>query len=330
MLSRVAEHLLWISRYMERADNVARLIDTARRMMSLPRKTGGPASNEWASVLIAAGARDVLGEAVETADEVLTVQHLIFDRENPSSIVSCMHNARENARAIRFAITQESWEALNTGWSEMRTLSPATIKGAGLSDVLDWIKSKSANFKGATTGTMMRDDGYQFIRLGSAIERTDSTARLIDVKYHLLLPSPDDVGSGTDHYQWLSLLQASSAQRAFYSKTQGEISARGVAEFLILNAYFPRSIVFNLSQTEDAVRMLDRIYGQKGRCSGPVSELSSRISAMDIEDIFQGGLHEFLTGTIEENYAIANLLGEAYGFAPMVGGDGEPGSQQGQ
>lgn len=330
MLSRVAEHLLWISRYMERADNIARLIDTARRMMSLPVTTGQPISNEWSSVLIAAGARDVLGKAVETADETLALQHLIFDRDNPSSVLNCMQNARENARAIRFALTQESWEALNTGWAEMRTLTPATILGAGLSDVLDWIKSKSANFRGATTGTMMRDDGYQFIRLGAAIERTDSTARLIDVKYHLLLPSPSDVGSGTDHYQWQSLLQAASAVRAFYSQTKSDLSARGVAEFLILNAYFPRSIVFNLNQTEDAVRMLDRIYGQIGRCSGPVTDFSNRISAGDIEAIFQSGLHEFLTGIIEENYAIANLLGEAYGFAPMVGGDGEASASQSQ
>lgn len=336
MLSRVAENLLWISRYVERAENVARLIDAARRMVALPRELGQPVSNEWSSVLIAAGARDELGDAIERADAGLAIDHLIFDRTNPSSVVNCLHNARENARAVRFALTQESWEALNAARSEMRAFSSSDAQGSGLSDLLDWIKAKSATFRGATHGTMLRGDGYEFIRVGAAIERIDSTARLIDVKYHVLLPSVSDVGSGADRYQWLSLLQAASAQRAYYASTKGDMTARSVAAFLILHPHFPRSLVYNMRLAADAVSGLSSFYGQPSDCDGMLQDMSNRMQILDIDAIMATGLHEFLTDVIERNYAVANLIGQAYGFAPAVGAQsddadvGSTGQQQSQ
>lgn len=330
MLSRVAENLFWIARYVERAENIARLIDAVRRMVTLPAEFDRPAANEWSSVLIAAGARDRLGEAIETADEREAIHHLIFDRSNPSSVYSCFHQARENARAVRAALTQESWEALNTAWREMRALSPADARDAKLLDVLDWIKAKSAIYRGSTQGTMIRADGYYFNRLGAAIERTDSTARLLDVKYHVLLPDLDAVGSLEDHYQWLSMLQAAAAHRAYYYVMQEDITARGVAEFLILSAHFPRSIVFNLNLTDESVGDLERFYGQSAPCRAPVSALANRLSDLSIDDIFESGLHEFLTDIIGQNARIALLLADAYGFAPIVAEESELGSNSGQ
>lgn len=322
MLSRVAENLFWIGRNMERADNVARLMDAARRMVTLPRDLDLSTSNEWSSVLIAAGARDYFGEAIETASEKTAVHHLVFNNDNPSSVWNCFTQARENARAIRSVITQESWEALNTAWSEMRGWQPhMTTSGSGLSDVIDWVKTRTAVFRGAFYGTTMRGDSYDFIRMGMAIERTDSTARLIDVKYHVLLPTVGDVGSPADYYQWLSLLQAASAQRAYFFAMREDVSARGVADFLILSKRFPRSILFNLKNAENCVTNLEEFYGQPAACHAPLSELVNHIDSLNIEAIFDIGLHEFLTDVIERNYTVANLLAEAYGFAPPIGED---------
>ena len=318
MLSRVAENLFWIARYVERAENVARLIDAARRMTALPRSTGTPNSNEWASVLIASGAHEPFGEALDRVDEGAAIDRLMFDKSNPSSIASCLKAARENGRAIRFALTQEVWEALNTAWAEMRAVKTEQTRGGGLPDLVDWVKAKSAAFRGTMHGTMLRNDGYYFLEMGSAVERTDSTARLLDVKYHVLLPSISDVGSGTDHYQWLSLLQAAAAQRAYFAVTKTDISARGVAEFLLLNRFFPRSIVFNVRRAARTVGNISAYYGQEAVCQDAVLGMADRLEAQSIEAVFDYGLHEFLTDVVEQNYEIANLLGQSSGFAPTV------------
>ncbi|MEM9739013.1 MAG: alpha-E domain-containing protein [Pseudomonadota bacterium] len=318
MLSRVAESLFWIGRYAERAENIARLIDAVRRMVTLPAQFGQSTTNEWSSALIAAGARDRLGEAIEAATEELAVNHLIFDVDNPSSVLNCFSSARENARAVRANLTQESWEALNIAWREMRDISLQNARGAQLLDVLDWIKAKSAIFRGSTYGTMMRGDGYDFVRMGAAIERIDSTARLLDVKYHVLLPSLQDIGSVEDHYQWLSLLQAASAQRSYFFATQEDVTPRGVAKFLILNNRFPRSILFNLNLADSTVADLEAFYGTAAPCRQPLSILSHRLSELTIDEIFDSGLHEFLTDLIAQNANNALLLAEAYGFAPII------------
>ena len=148
MLSSVAENLFWAGRYMERAENVARLVDVARRMSSLPAETGRPMSNEWSSVLIAAGAGHVLDDDLARTELGTAIQYLLFDEENASSVRSCVSNARENARAVRFAITRECWEALNSTWSDLRRMNRNDAAGSGLSDVIDWVKMRTAHFWG--------------------------------------------------------------------------------------------------------------------------------------------------------------------------------------
>jgi len=315
MLSRVAEDLFWIGRYVERTENVARLVDVARRMAALPRETGRPLSNEWASVLIAAGATDSIGPGIERADVGTATDHLIFDPSNPSSVLNSIHFARENARANRFSLTRDCWEAINSFWSESLKLTHAQAQGAGLADVIDWVKANAAQFRGTFFGTMVRDDSYYFLRLGMAIERVDSTARLLDVKYHVLLNQEDGLGSSADHYQWLSLLQAAAAHRAYVAMREADISARGVAEFLILEPIFPRAIRFNIHAAREAVENIERFYGTSSVCSQMVSEFSSKVDTLAIDQIIAGGLHEFLTDIIERNYQLANQLSEAYGFA---------------
>ena len=318
MLSRVAECLFWTGRYIERAENIARLVDAARRMSALPAESNNHASNEWASVLIAAGAHEPFKDDLENVDANAAIDRLIFDLDNPSSVWNCLNAARENARAIRFAFTQEVWEALNAAWLEMRSLTPANAQGSRLPELLDWIKAKSASFRGTMYGTMLRNDGYYFLDMGMSIERTDSTARLLDVKYHVLLPSVQDVGQSTDHYQWLSLLQAAGGQRAYYAVTKSNISARGVAEFPILNPHFPRSLLYNLRRAEGAAANLEQYYNQKTGFHDTISSVFYELGNKSIDDIISTGLHEFLTDVINRNYRIANLLGDAYGFSPSL------------
>ncbi len=318
MLSRVAENLFWIGRYVERAENIARLADAARRMTTLPQETRNTNSNEWASVLMAAGAHEVFGEALERVDTGAAVHQLMFERSNLSSVLNCLTAARENGRAIRFAITQDVWEGLNSAWSEMRAMPPERGSGSGLSLLIDWVKQKSATIRGAITGTMIRNDSYNFLDLGMAIERIDSTARLLDVKYHVLLPSVSDVGLGADHFQWMSLLQAAGAQRAYFAETKSDLSARGVSEFLIMNLRFPRAIRFNLRRALATVSDLEVFYDRSSPVTVALSDFVGHIERHSIETIFQFGLHEFLTEIIERNYGVANQLGQAYGFAPAV------------
>ena len=314
MLSRVAENLFWIGRYIERAENVARVVDAARRMSSLPNETGRGLTNEWSSILVVAGARETFGPAYERADAGAAVDHLLFSENNPSSVARCIHAARENAREVRFAITRECWEILNTAWSEMRRITPLDATGAGLSDVIDWIKAQSALFRGALIGTMLRDDGYSFMRMGGSVERFDYTARMIDVKYHVLLPSLTDIGAHTDHYQWLSLLQASAGYRAYVHVTKSEITARGVGEFLILEKSFPRSLLYNTRRIAEHLRNLSSFYGRDAACGGLVDGYIRELESKSIDDIFDQGLHEFLTDAIDRNYQIANALANSYGF----------------
>jgi len=330
MLSRVAENLFWIGRYVERAENVARLIDVARRMAVLPSEAGRPLTNEWSSILIAAGARETFGPDYEAADAASAAEHLLFAVENPSSSWRCIEAARENARAIRFALTRESWEVLNSAWSEMRFMHRNAAVGAALSDTIDWVKSRSAEFRGAVFGTMMRDDAFNFLRMGAAVERIDYTARFIDVKYHVLLPRLEDVGASTDHYQWLSLLQAAAGHRAYLHATRSEITARGVAEFLILHPAFPRSIVFNARELDEHVADLAIMYAHEPACAERVTRFERGLAERTIDDIFARGLHEFLAETIEENYAVANALAAAYGFEAFINVEADDGGTTGQ
>lgn len=320
MLSRVAEDLFWIGRYVERADNVARLVDAARRMAALPHETGSAPSNEWSSILIAAGARESFGPGIEQADVRAAVDHLLFAETNPSSVRRCIAAARENARAIRNNLPSDCWESLNSTWAEMRQMPPAMASGSGLAGVLDMVKARAATFRGFVFGTMMRDDTFNFIRLGASVERVDYTARLLDVKYHVLLPRPEDIGAPMDYYQWVSLLQAAAAHRSYVRTMEADITARGVADFLIFREALPHSILYNVRRMQEHVHRLGEIYAREAACLGAVHAFMAALEKETIDSVFDYGLHEFLTHVIECNYNVANRLSEAYGFAAFIDG----------
>ena len=315
MLSRVAENLFWIGRSMERADNVARLIDTARRMVTLPNSTGRELTNEWSSILIAAGARSTFQGDLDTANREEAVEHLVADPSNPSSIYNCFKNARENARAIRFGLTSDVWSSLNTAWNALpHQIALLRSRRSYLAEFVDWVKVSKAQYRGAVEGTLVRDDGLEFIRLGGNLERGDATARILDVKYHVLLPSLGEIGGTLDQYQWISLLQAVGMQRAYHFVTHSDISRKGVAEFLIQNEVNPRSMAYSMYRLVNSLTSLEKFYGRTYKSRQEADKVLQDLRVMDIDEVLNSGLHEYLTNYIGKIISLSSHISEDFAF----------------
>jgi uncharacterized alpha-E superfamily protein len=312
MLSSTADHLFWMSRLMERAENTARLLDVTYRMSLLPSGTIHP-HQEWTAVLNAVGLyNDYAARYPEvSADGVL--KFMTMDADNTASIYNCLHQARENARAARGSISVEMWEALNAAWLDVRYKSWSQIKAAGISEFFDWAKDRSNLFRGITHGTLLRDEGFSFIRLGTWLERGDNTARILDVKYHVLLPSVQDVGGAADYYQWGALLRSVSAFVAYRRIYRDVITPRRVAELLILRADMPRSLHSAMTEVYRAVRW---IGGSSSReVERRAGQLHSELHFARIEDVFKRGMHEYLTEFLEQTRELSEEINRAYFWA---------------
>jgi len=312
MLSRTADNLFWLSRYVERAENMARLMEMGYRMALMPAVVDGNRS-EWESVLSASGcAAGYDPDAPLRQEEV--ANFLIFNRDNHSSIINCFEYARANARAMRTAITAEMWEALNNALMELRRPSMHNLAKNELPEFIDWVKKQGALFRGATDSTILRNDGYDFIRLGTFIERADNTARLLDVKYYVLLPETSMVGDGVDNYQWTTVLRAASSLRAFHWVYRDDYSPHRIAHFLILNPFSPRSLAHCAEQITQHLERLARHYGQRHSVHRQAVEMYSLLTQSDMDEIFSGGLHEFLTDFQGRNRLLSLAIADAYHF----------------
>ncbi len=311
MLSRTADNLYWITRYMERAETMARLLDVGGRMALLP-STGEGFHSEWESLLQASGTAE--GFARKYGDPVQRniESYFFFDLDNPSSIASCITRARENARIVRGALTTQVWDTLNGAFQEIRALERRPRSELDLSSLTDWTMRHSALLRGAIDGTQLRKDGWDFLKLGYYLERADNTARLIDVKYYVLLPGVEFVGSGLDNYQWTTLLRAMSAQRAFHWAYGGEISARKIAHFLILNIQSPRSLRSSVDGMTEHLDRLARGYQRSSAAQSKSRALLAELAELEVKDIFDEGLHEFLTRFIVEVAPLATLIHDTY------------------
>jgi uncharacterized alpha-E superfamily protein len=314
MLSRVASNLYWLSRYVERAENTARVLDVAWRM-SLLVKEPRLQDQEWFAPLNITGTLFPFSgrHATVCAREVL--HFMALDPENPSSIHSCARQARENARAVRGSITSEMWEVLNSTWLEMQQMTEERMNARGISAFFDWVKERSHLFRGVTSGTMRRDDAWHFARLGTHIERADSTARILDVKYHILLPSVKDVGGAVDYYQWSAVLRSVSAFEAYRKVYRDVITPVRLAELLILRDDVPRSLHFCmrvLSETLDLVR-----NSRSAECQRQAGQILSQLRYGRISDIFAGGLHEYLTAYLDAMQPLSTQIHESF-FAPTL------------
>jgi uncharacterized alpha-E superfamily protein len=313
MLSRSAANLYWMGRYLERADFLCRLIDATVRLASLPASHGG-AQPAWESAIQSAAMADVFQARNLPVDEAHVGHFLTLDAQNPSSIRRCLEAARNNGRAVRTSLTLETWEAVNDAWHEIQRFGSAVPDSATLVRLVDSIKSTLLMFDGAAHRTQLREATYWFLRLGTAVERADNTARLLDVKYHLLLPRSEPVGGSLDYFQWTTLLRTVSALTAYRWVYRESVKPWLVADLLIFHRAMPRSLIACL---EDAVWLLDQLAAHRGR-RGPANRAASaslrRLAGTDIDRLFQSGLHEFLIGFTAEVNALGDAIAEQYLF----------------
>jgi len=308
MLSRVADRIYWLSRQMERAENMARILGVTSNLVLF----GGKDRQE--QNLLAPLSITGTEEAFFARHEKLTLPALIaflaLDEQNPSSIFSCLKWARENAHAVRWQLTSEMWETLNTTWLEVRGMQASRVTGAGATQFFDWVKDRSHLFRGVTYGTIVRGEAFNFSRLGTHLERADNTARILDVKYHVLLPSVADVGGALDYYQWTALLRSVSSFETYRQLYHDQIFPIKVAELLILERRMPRSLASCFDVIKDS---LDRIQGEHDRAAKRLAyELHARLTHADIEEIFHSGLHEYLTGCLADFGELSNRIQRAY------------------
>ncbi len=307
MLSRMADHLFWLSRYTERAENLARILDVTQRLAALPSTYGGE-TNVWQSAVATAACSTPFSALYGEATRENVIQFMIGLDDNPNSIKACIETARANARAVRTTITTEMWEILNGAWNDMQRMKRADLlKTEEMSRFLSRVMEMSLRFDGAAYRTMLRTDPYWFQRLGTFLERSDNMARLLDVKYHVLLPAEERVGGGLDYFQWASILRSVNALTSFHWVYRKSVEPWLVADFLILRPEQPRSLLSCYSALHDYLDKLSDAYGRQGPSQRLARSMVSRLSNSNIDDIFQSGLHEFLSDFIAEN----NRLGEA-------------------
>ncbi|ADO42845.1 alpha-E domain-containing protein [Ketogulonicigenium vulgare] len=291
MLGKTAGGLYWMFRYLERSENTARMIAAGMRLAL----TSPDGDEEWSSILQSAtmdwGYQQKYGTSITRAT---AVDWMLRDRENPSSVINVVEGARNNARLVRTALTREVWEAVNQTWMLLRDLLKSHVKESDLPYVLQVIRQQSAYVRGAVSGTMLRNDIHNFIRLGTFIERADNTARIIDVKYFVLLPNASAVGSTLDNVQWDSILRILSGEGGYRLTYGQDPRPREIAQFLILDRRMPRSLAYCGAVLASNMQHLARDYDQRVHSHALIEALSVTHLSRGVDEIFEFGLHEFL------------------------------------
>jgi len=313
LLSRYAENLFWLARYMERVENLARILDVTDTFVR-----HGADQSGWESVIRINADDEGFYRKHRAANAETVLNFYLVDRENPNSIVSSIFAARENARALRPLISTEMWAHINMFSNRVRTLTTADAAPSRVSSLCAYLKESCQTHSGMTEGTLFRDQGWAFYCIGKYLERGDQTSRLVDIKYHTLLPSVRDVGGAVDIAQWQALLRAASGYHAFRRVYPSELTPGLVAGFLLLNHSFPRSVVLCVSQIEIYLTLLSSGFGLRGAYAGQerLDELRAALHDQPIEIILQRGLHEFLDYVQLQFINVYNAVADAFWRQP--------------
>lgn len=302
MLSRTADHLFWMSRYIERAENLARLLDVTWQMSLVPQPVE-VANQNWKAIIVLNSLEEAFEKKYATVNAENVLRFMVSDTDNFASIHSCLRMARENAHAVRGTVTSEMWETLNSTWLDAREKTFEQLYSAGIADYFEWVKMRSSLSRGTTLGTLLQDDSYHFIRLGTLLERADNTARILDVKYHVLRPHGEEEGA-TDFYQWGALLRSVSAFEVYRKAYRDVITPERVAELLILRSDMPRSLHFCLNGVIKTLDLLaNALSHETQRQAGMLHAL---LHYARVEDILEQGLHEWLTDFMDRIYLLGN------------------------
>lgn len=312
MLSRVADCVFWMGRYVERAENVARFVDVN---LNLTLDVGAALGEQWEPLIYTTGDQEAFFRRFPTASRNDVVKFLTFDGENPNSILSCVRSARENARGVREIIPGAVWEELNTFYLSVKTAARQHALDSPHA-FLQHVKRSSQLIVGIQEAAMSRGEAWHFCRLGQLLERADKTSRILDVKYYILLPSVSDVGTPFDATQWSALLKSASALE-MYRKTYGRITPNRVVEFLTLDPNFPRSLRFCLMAAEDSLRAITG--SPSGTFRNPaerrLGQLRAELDYTSVQDIVDRGLHEFIDAFQVKVNQVGAALTDVF-FAP--------------
>lgn len=319
MLSRVAEAIYWMSRYIERAENVARFIDVNLLLsLDLPSR-----EEQWHPLVEVTGDADWFAQKYGPPTRSSVIQFLCFDRDYANSIYSCLRRARENARTIREIISSEVWEQVNKFYLLVRQASEqGAAQVAHSSDFFNDVKNASHLFSGLINNTMTHNEAWHFCRLGQLLERADKTSRILDVKYFYLLPSVHDVGSPLDEMQWAAVLRSASALE-MYRKRFGRITPPRVAEFLVLDREFPRAMQYAILKARDSLHAVSG--SPEGTFCNPaeqrLGQLGAELAFSQAADLVQAGLHEFLDAFQLKLNAVGAAIHETYFALQPVGAE---------
>ncbi|MEO8672107.1 MAG: alpha-E domain-containing protein [Tahibacter sp.] len=313
MLCRTASELYWMSRHIERAENTARLIDLTQRIALLPERLerGKAGAACWLRALEALGVDEEYLARHDKVDGDDVLRFLTLDPANPSSIYSCLQLARESGRAQRGAITAEMYQDLNASWLEILGLNWEQLISNGVSPFLDWVKTRSASFRGVTVGTMGRDEAYDFLRLGTFVERADCTVRMLDIKYAEAHGEEErEARSAVQYYQWSALLHAISAFETYRKIYKDTIQPVRVAELIILRDDMPRSLAVCCNAIHATLTTL--AGGAKVEAIRLSGALAAEVRFARIDAILAQGMHEYLTHFLERTHQLADEIGRQF------------------
>jgi uncharacterized alpha-E superfamily protein len=315
MLSRVADAIYWMSRYVERAENVARFVDVNLHL-ALDFPEGGA---QWEPLVATTGDSEMFAKRYGEASRDNVLQFLTFDRESPNSIISCLALARENARSVREIISSEMWEQVNHAYLMVMDAAKSRMALESSHDFYTQVKQASHLFVGTTYLTMSHTEAWHFGRLGRLLERADKTSRILDVKYFLLLPQPTDVGSALDALQWGALLRSASAFE-MYRKRHGGITPAKVVEFVMLDPKFPRSVRYCLNKAERSLHAITgaTVGSWTNGAERELGRLNAELSYADTREILARGLHEYIDDLQQRlNYVSQSVFDVFFAMKPV-------------
>ena len=311
MLGKTAGGLFWMTRYLERAENTARLLETGQRM-ALTRTNNG--NDEWVPVMQTAG---VLAGYQAKYDEVTkdnAIDWMLRDTDNASSVRSVIKQARDNARLVRTALTYDVWSAVNATWMRIQEPLKRRVNERDLPAVLELVRHQAALVRGAYLGTMLRNDIHDFAQLGTFVERADNTGRILDVKYYVLLPTAFSVGSSLDNAQWETILRSVGAGGG-YRMTHGQkTSPSEIAEFMILDERMPRSLSYCCRHIHESLSLLEKEYGSEMPSGNASQDLYARLADQKITGVFDYGLHEYIQDTLRDLAGLSRQIEVDYRF----------------
>jgi uncharacterized alpha-E superfamily protein len=302
MLSRVADSLYWMSRYIERAENNARIAEVnLQLLLDLANQPGSDTKQQWNPIISSLEENELFASIYQTLDGKAAIDFVSLQKKNPNSIYSCLTLARENARSTRAQMSSEMWEQINRLFLFVKSDSGKKLLRSSPYEFFKRIIAGSHLFQGIADATMTHGEGWDFMRIGKLLERADCTSRILDVKYHILLPSGERVGGNVDTIQWMAVLKSCSALEAYRKIYVDQVAPWKVAEFITTHADFPRSIRFSVDLLDAA---LHRISGSnEANYANEAERLSGRLRSdldyVTIGDIFEFGLHQYLE-TIQE------------------------------